>query len=184
MAHYWERGVGWRWKLLQDMLSFEHMVKLASLALQEDGSCADKAKWSLGNRGLFTVKDAYRLARGLSEGQVWGGWSSIWKLKVQERIRVFAWIMAHGKLLTNLERWRRTITSCPMCARCGQEEESTIHGLRDCFVARQVWEKMLSDDEGVKFFHLELQDWISWMLRRVARGGFAQRGPERMLMVC
>lgn len=82
VAQYREKGAGWRWELLQDKLSFKNMFKLASLVLQDDGSCADRVKWSLGGCSLFTVKDAYRLARGHSEGQVWGGWSLIWKLRV------------------------------------------------------------------------------------------------------
>lgn len=135
VVHYWEIGTGWKWELPQDKLSFENMVKLASVILQEDGSRVDRVEWSLGGRWLFTVKTSYKLVRGHSAGQVWEGWSSIRRLKMQKRIHVFAWIMAHKKLLTNLERWKQRLTSCSMCTRYSLEEESTLHVLRDIIVA-------------------------------------------------
>lgn len=68
VEYYWEKGTGWRWKLLQNKLSFENMVKLASVVLQDEEDYADKVEWMLEGRGQFTVKDTYKLARGHVDG--------------------------------------------------------------------------------------------------------------------
>ncbi|CAN1822433.1 Putative ribonuclease H protein At1g65750 [Linum perenne] len=48
--------------------------------------------------------------------------------------------MTHDKLLPNLERKRRHLTSDSSCTRCGHLEESVIHIIRDCPSAAKVWE--------------------------------------------
>lgn len=77
------------------------------------------------------MKDAYRLSNGYVEGPSWEGWRLIWKMKVQECVRVVIWIMSHGKLLTNLERWKHRMATSPTYGRCNQDEE-TLHAIRDC----------------------------------------------------
>lgn len=74
--------------------------------------------WMDARVGKFTVKSAYNLANGLVEENNWEGWKMVWKIKAQQRVKVFLWIMVHGKLLTNLERWRRMLTHGPDCVRC------------------------------------------------------------------
>lgn len=50
---------------------------------------------------VFTVKSTYHLLRGGNRGESWKGWRRIWRLRVQERIKVFMWLLAHDKILTN-----------------------------------------------------------------------------------
>lgn len=44
--------------------------------------------------GRFTVKSAHRLARDWIEEDRWEGWSMVWKLIVQQQIKVFLWIVS------------------------------------------------------------------------------------------
>lgn len=67
-----------------------------------------------------------------------GGWRKVWKLGVQQRIRVFLWVSAHGKLMTNLERWKRRMAANPLCIRCAEAEESSLQAIRDCVFAKEV----------------------------------------------
>ena len=46
------------------------------------------------------------------------------------------YIVAHGKLMCNAERFRRHLTSSPTCIRCGLEE-TPLHVLRDCGVCEE-----------------------------------------------
>ncbi|KAK8596635.1 hypothetical protein V6N12_065118 [Hibiscus sabdariffa] len=41
--------------------------------------------------------------------------------------------------MTNLERCRRTIGHHPSCMTCDAHDESTLHVLRDCKFARELW---------------------------------------------
>lgn len=63
----------------------------------------------------------------------------IWRLRVQQHVKVFIWIFAYVKILTNYARWRRRLTLNAVCSRCGQEREYAIHAIRDCEVAKEVW---------------------------------------------
>lgn len=72
------------------------------------------------------------------------------------RVRVFAWIMTHGKLLTNLERWKKRLTDCPDCSRCCQATEDVQHTIRDCAWAREVWEVIIPQELKGEFISLEL----------------------------
>ncbi|CAN1141919.1 Putative ribonuclease H protein At1g65750 [Linum perenne] len=49
--------------------------------------------------------------------------------------------MAHGKLLTNLERKRRHLSDNASCPRCAAMDESIMHVTRDCPFASEVWDK-------------------------------------------
>lgn len=63
--------------------------------------------------GKFNVKSAYKLANGWIEENVWEGWRMIWKMKLQQPVKVFVWILAHEKLMTNSKRWKRRLTHSP-----------------------------------------------------------------------
>lgn len=65
--------------------------------------------------GVFTVSKAYRKLCTLDSAKGWAGWSSIWKLKVQQRVRTFLWLLSHGKLLSNHNHCRRMTVDSPSC---------------------------------------------------------------------
>lgn len=62
------------------------------------------------------------------------------------RIKVFAWIMTHGKLLTNMEQRKRRLSDCPDCDKCCEVIEDVQHALRDCIWAREVWEVLIPEE--------------------------------------
>jgi hypothetical protein len=57
-------------------------------------------------------------------------WKHIWKLDVPERIRYFAWQVAHGRLPTNkmISRWANNV---PYCSHCTNVEESILHVINE-----------------------------------------------------
>lgn len=91
----------------------------------------------------------------------------VWKIKVQQRVKVFLWVMAHGKLLTNLERWRRKMASCSLCERCSRAEEGVLHTIRDCKPAKEVWESLIPPDLVNDFFPA----WFEGMSTLAAENG-------------
>ncbi|KAL4386567.1 hypothetical protein GQ457_09G022170 [Hibiscus cannabinus] len=54
-------------------------------------------------------------------------WSKVWNLKVSQRIRVFAWLVLHGRLLTNVERVRRHCAASELCEVCHGGPENIEH---------------------------------------------------------
>lgn len=56
--------------------------------------------------------------------------------------KIKVWLVAHDKVFTNLTRFRRHLTDNANCPRCLEAEESILHALRDCSLARDVWLRM------------------------------------------
>lgn len=160
VAQYWEEGVGWKWELLSQVLSSTNLVKLTSIALRPMAAELDRFGWLDVKEGRLMVKSAYRLARGWVEEERWVGWNMVWKLRIRQRIKVFLWVLSQGKLLTNLEMWKRRMTANLWCARCGKEEESTLHAIRYCWVAKEVWERIIPPDLVSEFLSPRLRDWV------------------------
>lgn len=83
----------------------------------------------------------------------------IWKLCVPERAKVFVWQVAHGRILTRdlCNRWWGGIGHYPFCPSL---TETIFHVLRDCPVATAIWNSLVSPDNLVNFYSLDLNDWI------------------------
>ncbi|CAN1156973.1 Putative ribonuclease H protein At1g65750 [Linum perenne] len=94
-------------------------------------------------------------------------WNSVWKWQGPGRVQYFLWLVAQGKLLTNLERKRRHLTEDSSCPRCGATKESILHVLRDCNYAGQVWECLGIDYVNVIQRGANTNDWLSGILRHV-----------------
>lgn len=87
-------------------------------------------------------------------------WSWIWKLICGEKVKMFTWLLAKGKLLTNAEREKRHLTNDALCAYCGAEAETLRHLFWDCQAARNVWRLTLSP-VGFQFaHHVTIWDWL------------------------
>lgn len=56
-------------------------------------------------------------------------WRKIWQLQVPNKVRIFAWKVAHGALPTKLNKWRRRLEHTNECVICGLEAESEYHAL-------------------------------------------------------
>ncbi|CAN1121084.1 Putative ribonuclease H protein At1g65750 [Linum perenne] len=85
--------------------------------------------------------------------------------KGPNRIKHFLWLVAHDRLLTNEERWKRTWTEDGSCSRCGHPQETVLHVLRDCSAAVNTWTHLafLSDDRTS--WDLPLLPWITHHLK-------------------
>jgi hypothetical protein len=90
-------------------------------------------------------------------------WAQIWKIDSMERIRVFIWQLTHDKLLTKarLAKWH---LGDALCYNCGHFEETTLHVVRDCKVAVDIWRYLLTNQERSQFFMVGFHEWITMNL--------------------
>lgn len=109
------------------------------------------------------MKEAYSIIDGPVIGTQWSGWQRIWKLTVQQRVKMFVWLLTRDSLLTNYNRWRSMATS-PLCTVCEENEEMAMHAVRDCATARHIWSFLVPLESQDKFFNLCLKDWVAWNL--------------------
>lgn len=66
-------------------------------------------------------------------------WGRIWKLRIPNKIKVFAWRVGLNILPTWDNLYRRKIMDDNTCELCRSDSESGIHALWECDIARDIW---------------------------------------------
>lgn len=131
VVDYWEENHGWDWVQLDHVLPATKLRRLADAVINSSINKEDRRGWLDSKGGLFSVKSSYRLVASWEGDVGWEGWTLICKARVQQRVRVFLLSMAHGRLSTNKERWRRRMTSNPDYARCWTDKEDVVSCYED-----------------------------------------------------
>lgn len=183
VAQLWDHSSGWKWGEFEYHLPASSLVKIASIALRQCVAVHDTFEWTRGANGC-TVKSAYNLCRDWNNGDDWDGWSKIWKLRIQQRVKVFAWLFSHGRIMPNAERWQRHITPSATCGRCSGGEEDELHAVRDCSIAKEIWDVLIPVDMSAEFYCLGRREWLSWLLSGVHNAAWMERLPEKVFALC
>ena len=105
--------------------------------------------WLYNRRGVYTVRFGYHLARQVLrvesrvEASNRGGWQlawrALWKLKLMGKIKIFSWRACHDVLPTRVNLAKRKIISDTLCHYCKSVPEDTLHVIRGCGAAQDVW---------------------------------------------
>lgn len=129
-------------------------------------------------------KKAYKQICASNTQGRWPGQGRIWKLKVQQRVRTFTWLLAHGKLLANFNRWKRMLTESLDCEICHEQEETNLHAIRDCNEARKVWSQFIPPNLQQQFYLLPFQYWVLWNLSSGRLHKLSHEYKIRFAIVC
>lgn len=121
----------WNWKLLSSWVSLDIIAKLASILPPDDRNGVDMQICKESPMGRFLISEMYHALCGFNDDKLFSTWHCIWRLKVLERVRVFIWLVKHGRLLTNVLK-RRLGLGYNRCDYYHEFEESTLHVLHDC----------------------------------------------------
>lgn len=179
----WQQGAWWNWGQIEHILPASRLMEVASVVMRTEDLYPDVFEWKLG-KNWCTMKMAYMLCRNKVDDDNWAGWRRIWRLRIQQRIKIFVWLFARGRILTNAERRRRRLTSNDSCVHCDCGVKDEMHAIRDSSAAKEMWNVLIPVDKASKFYGLGRREWILWLLNEGnARGGMP-RGPERMLSLC
>ena len=68
-------------------------------------------------------------------------WKRIWDAKVPNKIRVFTWRLCHEIIPVFDNLFKRKMDVQPLCPLCKQDAEKTMHAIRDCPIATEVWQR-------------------------------------------
>lgn len=133
---------------------------------------------------VFTVKSSHGLQASWIHMMEERIWKSIWKLNVQERVKIFIWELSHSRLLTNEARWKQGLTLSGDCGSYLGIVETCLHIVRDCSKAAEVWLNMLPPSFSQKFFSLSIFEWLEWNLVGHEMSVFHKNWAERMATLC
>jgi hypothetical protein len=73
----------------------------------------DLRRWPGDMKGEFTVSAAYHLLLSTNYINNHDIWNQIWRVRVQERVKFFIWIVLHERLMTNFQKSKIMRISSP-----------------------------------------------------------------------
>ena len=135
----------------------------------------DVLAWAFEKHGVYSVRSAYSLlkqeqmektlntTKEASGSEDNHAWSSLWKLEVPPKIRVFWWRVLNNSLPSKSELKRRHVARESHCEMCGGEDESLFHIFFDCPFAKRFWREV-KRIMGVNVPDLHPASWASDIL--------------------
>jgi hypothetical protein len=126
-------------------------------------SMEDVFIWSSNKNGVYTTKCGYNWLMSrtnmVTHSNTISSWSWIWKFKLPEKHKFLFCLACHNSVPTLLLLNYRNIAPSPLCSRCGLEDETFLHSVRDCNFSNIIWHHVGFHD--VNFFaNLDVIDWL------------------------
>lgn len=111
-------------------------------------------------RWSFFHNSAYQLANEdrATENQFQGQW--LWKLDALPRIISFLWLCFHGSIPVKSVLVARGINCGKNCPLCIRHEETIVHLLRECEVARDLWYRLGVPASHITSFNEDFETWL------------------------
>ncbi|KAK8601023.1 hypothetical protein V6N12_050868 [Hibiscus sabdariffa] len=140
----------------------------------------------------FSTRSAYAFLNRKIDSRQSTTWKKVWQLKVPQRVKVFAWLPLHERLLTNLERVRWHSAESGLCEICKSGREDIEHVLRSYIAANWRGKWVLwrtSSPEEIDLWRnvaeplVDMQNPVVLILRIVARSDCRMSGLKLTLML-
>lgn len=165
VVDFWDKELGWKWNELHNIGSEEIRRKLELTILEDDEQAEDELYWSEEAACTYVVTLAYNLILNDPNEVHEGPWGELWTQRVPNKMKTFLWLVIHGRILSNNERFRRGLTVDDRCPCCRAEVETIKHTIRGCKHVEVVWRRITPPVEFHQHRRLEFQDWLSRNLR-------------------
>jgi hypothetical protein len=143
----------WRSDLVRSVFVAPDAEVILNIPLRSGGG-EDFYAWNHERSGVYSVKSAYRALvnqkerAALDEGTVTRTseneqqmWTSLWKLKVVPKVRVFWWRVLRGILPDECTLKCRHVKESSRCNICLAMDEDLMHALIKCSHARRFWDE-------------------------------------------
>lgn len=169
MAYYACDGQ-WDWPALQNLLPLDVCNRI--VIKPPSHGRADFPCWNSASDGNFTLKSTFSFLQDLDEevAAINPLFEKVWSWKGSNRYRAMLWKLAHGRLLTNEERFKRHMTNDNLCPRCQGGPETLLHMLRDCDEVQSFWQSVVHLDHLSRFFSLGTCSWLDWNMTEKSVG--------------
>lgn len=110
-----------------------------------DNDINGNPRWKGSASGKFSVASAYKcLVSSLSSSHI--GWKHLWTMKGPTRFNLFLWQICHNGLPIAAFLHMRHLTADVSCMLCRHSLEDTLHALRDCSWANNVWSRLIYNE--------------------------------------
>ncbi|XP_019178341.1 PREDICTED: uncharacterized protein LOC109173556 [Ipomoea nil] len=131
----------WDLSILTDLFHPGDVANILKIPVSPDYD--DTWYWPGDPRGVYSVKDGYRLIVGNygNESGTFTKWLALWKLKIPPKWRMFLWRAICDILPTTSNLLIKRVEVNPYCAMCGISQEDTMHALVLCELAKNIWDR-------------------------------------------
>ena len=128
--------------------------------------------WTPSSSGNFSPSSAYSAitayASYVSSSSVPPQfWKSIWKLNLNDRLRLFLWKIAWNVLPTKERLGQLFPVSDSSCPLCKMASDSLHHLFFECFYARVVWRHSFWPMDSTALYFPSMVEWISSIISPV-----------------
>ncbi|CAL1400519.1 unnamed protein product [Linum trigynum] len=168
----WDPDQGWKVTEFEHLLPQATVDSIRSVLVDPMSTEDDTLIWKESSNGTFTTKSPYKSMDNPEQGYPDALWKKIWRLNTPERVRTFIWIAAKGCLATNSVRKYRHLTEDGKCSLCNEVEETNLHCLRDCRIARTVWNRLIPSNRRPTFFIDDYDEWLRSNIRDDSEGAW------------
>lgn len=151
---------GWNWNLISFELPDTIKDRVKAIPIQVFGQSEDSLMWRFTRDGDFSTKSAYLqyIEDNNAETSFQGQW--IWKLDILPKIIMFLWLCFHTSVPVKSVLATRGINCDNKCPSCKRQDETIIHLLRDCELARKYWSCVEVPPAHVHTFSGSLEEWL------------------------
>ena len=119
--------------------------------------------WNYNKNGVYTAKSGYSWLLSNSESSTilssTFSWTWIWKLRIPEKFKLLIWLICHNAVPTLSLMHHRNMAPSATCSRCGEEDETVLHCLRDCSFSKSIWTNLGFSDQ-IFFTEGNAQNWL------------------------
>ena len=97
--------------------------------------------------GNYSSRSAYAVQFRGSHPHPDFTWSRIWKLKVENKCKIFLWLLLQRKIMTADRIISRGGQANPICQMCRTRPETILHLAANCSCTQSVW-SLISQQTG------------------------------------
>jgi len=115
-------------------------IRIQDVHLQQ--GIQDSITWQWTQDGTYSTRSAYRIQ--FKGSLVLFHTELIWKAQVENRCKIFAWILVQDKILTAHNLQKRGWPHQQQCVLCNGPLETGLHLCLCCPFAKAVWDQILS----------------------------------------
>ncbi|XP_035545068.1 uncharacterized protein LOC118348173 [Juglans regia] len=129
----------------------------------------DRRVWAHERNGEFSVRSCYRFISSQAGPQIAESsnmqaqqkfWKHLWKMKVPNKLKIFAWHACKDSLPTAVNLVKRKVIPNATCRMCLSEEENIAHAIFHCGAVQDLWRYYLPElirDKQMSLVDLAMQ---------------------------
>lgn len=152
----------WRVDMFQHLLPAFVVAEILGMTPPSPHIGSDRVIWGLTSNGKFSSKSAYEAFGNelLLTTTTTLPWQRIWRWEGSFKISNFLWRVMHNGVWVNARRWRSGLARDHICRLCQEEDETTLHALRDWRCVKPLWEQLVLPSAQTRFFSNEIRTWL------------------------